>query len=131
MAKRDKAKHKAEIKSIMSGFLQSLGAEPGTDPTVVITKLKKDNGQLQNKVDTLAETLARKQQSLIAALQAVDSLAMEDEKTQFREAQRLMNEVQAPSSRHERQLSSSNGKMRGKLQALNQRRKSITMKRGS
>jgi len=95
--KKLKAKHKKQMQTLTAGFLQSLGVETkvgdeedggnggqfdSENVTTLIKSLKTDNGVLSEKVDTLAVSLARKQQSLWEALQAVDNIAMEDEKVQ-------------------------------------------------
>jgi len=90
-----KAKHKREMQTLTAGFLQSLGVDTSAvtgdvkggefdseNVTTLIKSLKTDNSDLNEKVDTLAVSLARKQQSLWEALQAVDNIAMEDEKVQ-------------------------------------------------
>eukprot|EP01083_Nonionella_stella_P124505 375984_1 len=105
--KKERQKHKNEVDKLSAGFLQSLGAEPGKDVTTVIKELKQRNVALQANVDTLAETLARKQQSLLQALEAMDNIAMEDEKQQY------------PADHH------LNTKVKQKLKQFNERRKSF------
>ena len=58
-----------------------LGVDPDDDRDVgtVLSDLKADNEDLNDRVDILGVSLARKQQSLWEALQAVDNIAMEDE----------------------------------------------------
>eukprot|EP00484_Ammonia_sp_Unknown_P027724 CAMPEP_0197039940 /NCGR_PEP_ID=MMETSP1384-20130603/16700_1 /TAXON_ID=29189 /ORGANISM="Ammonia sp." /LENGTH=577 /DNA_ID=CAMNT_0042470615 /DNA_START=40 /DNA_END=1773 /DNA_ORIENTATION=+ len=78
--KKLKAKHKAELDALTNGLLQSLGAEAGKDITAVVKELKHQNLELKKTVNTLAESLARKQQSLLEALQAVDDTTMQEER---------------------------------------------------
>eukprot|EP01084_Bolivina_argentea_P216208 367346_1 len=128
MIKKEKAKHKEQMEKLSAGFLQSLGAEPGTDITTHIKQLKANNKDLQRKVDELAATLARKSESLVHALQAVDNLAMIDEKNQVAQyvaASQLVNEVQPAVNNNSR--SSNKDKMKNKLKELNARRKSFSM----
>merc|ERR1719361_1479606 len=124
MVKNVKSKHKSEMAQLSAGFLQSLGADPGTDVAAVVKELRTNNVKLQQQVDQMAETLARKNQSLIEALQAVDSIAMEDEKHQselqnFREEQKM---ALSPRASHRRNPSSG---IRDKVKAFHQRRKSL------
>lgn len=80
MVKKEKSKHKSEMEKLSAGFLQSLGADPGTDVAAVVKELRTNNVKLQQEVDQLASRLARKNQSLMEALSAVNEITMEDEK---------------------------------------------------
>merc|ERR1712038_2030154 len=73
-------KHRQQIEKLTAGFLQSLGVEPDDDRDIstVLKDLKADNEDLNDRVDILGVSLARKQQSLWEALQAVDNIAMEE-----------------------------------------------------
>ena len=90
--KKLKDKHKMDMSKLSTGFLQSLGAEPGKDVRKYIKDLKQNNVELKEQVETLAETLARKERSLIEALQAVDQLVVDDEK--YEQAQLVINQQQ-------------------------------------
>eukprot|EP00486_Rosalina_sp_Unknown_P002912 CAMPEP_0201566378 /NCGR_PEP_ID=MMETSP0190_2-20130828/6114_1 /ASSEMBLY_ACC=CAM_ASM_000263 /TAXON_ID=37353 /ORGANISM="Rosalina sp." /LENGTH=708 /DNA_ID=CAMNT_0047985003 /DNA_START=31 /DNA_END=2157 /DNA_ORIENTATION=+ len=124
MIKKEKAKHKAEIERLSTGFLQSLGAEPGKDVSTVIKELRQTNQDLKEKVDTLAATLERKNASLLEALQAVDTITNEEEKTNEK-----INAMASQSmSQINNQNGGGNGKMRERLRSFNQRRKSFGLK---
>merc|ERR1712130_961546 len=117
--KKEKNKHKSELEKLSSGFLQSLGAEPGKDVMTVIKELKAENVSLKKNVDELAETLARKSQSLLDALEAVHNMNdLQEEAVQRRMS--LINEVQ-PSPITPR---SGGGKMKNKVKAFHQRMRS-------
>eukprot|EP01084_Bolivina_argentea_P279885 478566_1 len=75
----------------------------------VINQWKQRSIELQENVDTLTETLTRKQQSLVQALEAMDGIVMQDEK-----------------DRSQPQLDSKT-KMKQKLNQLNKRRKSFSL----
>ena len=108
-----------------------MGAEPGKDVTTVIKELKGNNVELKRTVDTLAESLSRKQISLIEALQAVDNTQMEFDqyKQQKMEEnkQQLMNDE--ADNNNNNNTSGKKGKIKDKLKKWNKRRKSIHMKR--
>merc|ERR1712154_129892 len=113
--KKEKNKHKSEQEKLSSGFLQSLGAEPGKDVMTVIKELKAENVSLKKNVDELAETLARKSQSLLDALEAVHNMNdLQEEAVQRRMS--LINEVQSPAI-----TPRSGGKMKNKVKAFHQR----------
>jgi len=76
-----KQKHKEELEQLSNSFLQSLGADPNKDFRTVIKDMKDNNVDLTQQVDLLAETLARKERSLIEALKAVDDLLQYEEQT--------------------------------------------------
>jgi len=98
---------------LSTGFLQSLGAEPGKDVTTVIKELKAENVSLKKNVNELAETLARKSQSLLDALQAVDNINNAAEEATKRRMS-LVNELPPMTPR-------SAGKMKKKVKAFHQR----------
>ena len=50
MVKKEKSKHKNEMERLSAGFLQSLGADPGTDVAAVVRELRTSNVELQQKV---------------------------------------------------------------------------------
>jgi len=79
--KKLQSKHRQQIEKITKGFLQTLGVDPDDerDVSMILRDLKADKEDLNNQVDILGVSLARKQQSLWEALQAVDNIAMEDE----------------------------------------------------
>eukprot|EP01083_Nonionella_stella_P046496 124521_1 len=112
MEKKLKQKHAAEMSKLYSGLVESIPS------TTVIATLKNNNIELKNTVDTLAESLARKQQSLIEALQAVDNIASNDEKTH-----QQLEQIKLQSNENEE------GKIRKTLKQWNQRRKSIKISR--
>eukprot|EP01084_Bolivina_argentea_P266966 452999_1 len=116
MIKKEKNKHKQEMEKLSAGFLQSLGAEPGKDVRSVIKELRDNNQSLQDKVDTLAETLSRKQQSLIEALQAVDHISiMEEEKNQFQNIMKPKQPHQQQNGKFARRMSRSLAQMKKSL----------------
>ena len=105
-------------------FILIKGAEPGKDVTTVIKELRQSNKDLQEKVETLAATLERKNASLLEALQAVDTITNEEEKTS-QQHQELMNLMNSPTS------NGGNATMRERLKSLNQRRKSFGLNKQS
>merc|ERR1719499_2098687 len=79
--KKVQKQHREQIQKLTAGFLQSLGVEPDDERDIgtVLKDLKEDNEDLNDRVDILGVSLARKQQSLWEALQAVDNIAMEEQ----------------------------------------------------
>mmetsp|Transcript_47423 Transcript_47423/g.76072 ORF Transcript_47423/g.76072 Transcript_47423/m.76072 type:complete len:722 (+) Transcript_47423:64-2229(+) len=127
MVKKEKAKHKAEMEKLSAGFLQSLGAEPGKDVTTVIRELRQSNKSLRGRVETLAATLERKNASLLEALKAVDTIAMEDEKKESTNYQAQSAEAGSASATTANGQHAGNGKMRERLRhSFHERRKSLT-----
>jgi len=124
MVKNVKSKHKSEMAQLSAGFLQSLGADPGTDVAAVVKELRTTNENLQQEVDQLAETLARKNLSLMEALTAVDDIAIEDSNSKsqlhhFRESQTLSS----PRMGGHRRTPSSG--LRERVKSFHHRRKSL------
>jgi len=78
-----KAKHCAELDTLTTGLLHTLGAQPGRDVYGATKTLKAENAHLKDTVDTLAESLSRKQQSLMEALQAVDNVCAAERNARY------------------------------------------------
>jgi len=85
--------------------------------------LRTNNVKLQQEVDQLASRLARKNQSLMEALSAVNEITMEDEKKeQYQMNQAKQNGPLSPRMSHRRSPSNA---LKEKVKSFHQRRKSM------
>jgi len=148
--KKLKSKHQSEMARLRAGFLQSVGVDPEMgvvwDVAAVIKELRTNNDSLRRRVEELAKMLARKNLSLMEALEACDDIAIEDQRIEtqlhhFREHSRedMISPLSTPRSvprspRHRRTASdglqnrpslirTASGGLRERVKTFHQKRK--------